>query len=169
MAEEEGLLEAIAEQPGDDGQRLVCADWLEDHDEPARAEFVRLQVALARLDEDDPRRQALLTRERGLLLDHERDWTLGLRHLADGWRFHRGFVDEVLVDRSLNPEQFAELFRWPFVRRLVAGHGWRLFPGLVSCPEAWRLEELRFADTELTGPQFRDLLGCPHFERLDTL
>jgi uncharacterized protein (TIGR02996 family) len=169
MAEEEGLLEAIAEQPGDDGQRLVYADWLEDHDQPARAEFVRLQLALARLDEDDPRRSALLTREHGLLLEHERDWTLGLRHLADGWRFRRGFVDEVTVDRPLRPEQFAELFRWRFVRRLVAGHGWRLFPGLVRCPEARTLEELRFADTELTEQQFRDLLACLHFERLTTL
>ncbi len=169
MAEEQGLLEAIAEQPGDDGLRLVCADWLEDHDEPARAEFVRLQLALARLGEDDPRRQALLTRERGLLLDHERDWTLGLRHLADGWRFQRGFVDEVTVDRSLSPEQYAELFRWRFVRRVVAPHGWRLFPGLVRCPEARRLEELCFADTALTERDFRELLRCPHFERLHTL
>jgi uncharacterized protein (TIGR02996 family) len=39
------FFEAIRQQPGDDTLRLVYADWVEEHDEPARAEFIRLQVA----------------------------------------------------------------------------------------------------------------------------
>src|SRR5438067_1670461 len=145
----DALLEAIRDEPSNDGLRRIYADWLEDNGEPDRADFIRLQLALARLPEDDPARLALLTRERGLLLRHERDWTLGLRHLADGWQFRRGFVDEVTVDRPLSAEQFGELFSWPLVRRVVARHGWRLFPGLVTCAEAGSVEVVRFAGTAL--------------------
>jgi uncharacterized protein (TIGR02996 family) len=42
------LLRAVLEAPDDDAPRLVMADWLEDHGEPGRAEFVRVQVELAR-------------------------------------------------------------------------------------------------------------------------
>src|SRR5262245_59175563 len=95
--EERGLLDAIAAQPAADHARRVYADWLEDHGDGSRAEFVRIQLALARLPEDHPDRTALLTRERGLLLDHEEGWTLGLRHLVDRGECRRGFVDEVVI------------------------------------------------------------------------
>jgi uncharacterized protein (TIGR02996 family) len=38
---------AICENPADDTVRLVYADWLEEHGEPERAEFVRVQVEIA--------------------------------------------------------------------------------------------------------------------------
>jgi uncharacterized protein (TIGR02996 family) len=41
------LLQAARRAPEDDTHRLVLADWLEDHDEQAHAEFVRLQCRLA--------------------------------------------------------------------------------------------------------------------------
>src|SRR5437660_872780 len=43
---EEALLQAIHDNPGDDTPRLVLADWLDEHDQPQRAELLRLQVAL---------------------------------------------------------------------------------------------------------------------------
>ncbi len=56
MSGEEALLQAIHDSPDDDLLRLVHADWLDDHDQPGRAELVRVQVELARLEEHDPRR-----------------------------------------------------------------------------------------------------------------
>ena len=53
MAAVTGLLREAAENPHDDAPRLVLADWLEDHGEPERAEFVRVQLALARLAHAD--------------------------------------------------------------------------------------------------------------------
>jgi uncharacterized protein (TIGR02996 family) len=47
VADADALLAAILAEPDDDGPRLVYADWLEEHGEPARAEFVRVQLALA--------------------------------------------------------------------------------------------------------------------------
>ena len=38
---------AIADAPDDDTPRLVFADWLQEHGEDARAEFIRLQCAIA--------------------------------------------------------------------------------------------------------------------------
>jgi uncharacterized protein (TIGR02996 family) len=46
----DALLAAILAEPERDDVRLVFADWLEEHGEPARAELIRVQVALARYD-----------------------------------------------------------------------------------------------------------------------
>jgi uncharacterized protein (TIGR02996 family) len=42
------FVRAIREQPEDDTRRLACADWLEEHGEGPRAEFIRVQCELAR-------------------------------------------------------------------------------------------------------------------------
>src|SRR5262249_9709898 len=44
----EPFLRAICAAPDDDAPRLVFADWLDENAEPERAEFIRLQVRLAR-------------------------------------------------------------------------------------------------------------------------
>jgi uncharacterized protein (TIGR02996 family) len=53
---EAGLLAAIIDEPDDDTPRLVYADWLEEHGDDARAEFIRIQCRLARLGVVDLRR-----------------------------------------------------------------------------------------------------------------
>jgi uncharacterized protein (TIGR02996 family) len=40
-------LRGIVENLDDDGPRLVYADWLDDHGDPERAEFIRVQCRLA--------------------------------------------------------------------------------------------------------------------------
>jgi uncharacterized protein (TIGR02996 family) len=44
----EPFLRAICQAPDDDAPRLVFADWLDENGDPERAEFIRLQVRLAR-------------------------------------------------------------------------------------------------------------------------
>ena len=65
MSLEKGFLDAILREPGEPTHRLVYADWLEEQGDAERAEFVRAQCALARLDDDD-RRPALEQSERDL-------------------------------------------------------------------------------------------------------
>jgi uncharacterized protein (TIGR02996 family) len=48
MTDHDALLRAVLESPADDAPRLVLADWLDEHGESERAEFIRLQVAGAR-------------------------------------------------------------------------------------------------------------------------
>ena len=45
-----GFLAAIIADPDEDTLRLVAADFLEENGDPDRAAFIRVQVALARLD-----------------------------------------------------------------------------------------------------------------------
>lgn len=48
MTDGELLLAAILANPACDTARLVYADWLQENGEPERAEFIRVQVELAR-------------------------------------------------------------------------------------------------------------------------
>ena len=45
--DEAALLKAVCRNKADDTPRLVYADWLDEHVRPERAEFIRLQCALA--------------------------------------------------------------------------------------------------------------------------
>jgi uncharacterized protein (TIGR02996 family) len=79
-AAENVFLEAILEDPDDDTPRLVYADWLQEHVDPERGEFIRVQVELARLPPGDERRGELLAREGRLFLPNRDKWTIqGLR------------------------------------------------------------------------------------------
>lgn len=97
------LLEAIAADPEGEGPRLVLADWFLDRGERPRAELIRAQLALARLDPWDP--AAVLPRAtaqrimrfpgdswlRKIKLPHDTHW------YAPGFR--RGLPAEVRVTR----------------------------------------------------------------------
>jgi uncharacterized protein (TIGR02996 family) len=48
MSELPALLEAGKDEPADDGLRLILSDWVDEHDEAGRAEFIRAQLAVAR-------------------------------------------------------------------------------------------------------------------------
>src|SRR4051812_25716015 len=92
----EPFLQRIRAFPDDDVPRLIFADWLEEQGgrDTDRAAFIRVQVALAGLPEDHPRRSALLVAERDLLDRHHEAWEAPFRGLASGLVFRRGFVDE---------------------------------------------------------------------------
>ena len=49
MTHDDAFLQAILESPDDDTPRLAYADWLDEHGDPDRAEFLRVQGLLARL------------------------------------------------------------------------------------------------------------------------
>ena len=59
------LLAAAKEAPHDDAPRLVLSDWLDDHGEPERAEFIRAQLRLAPTRKDSPARWAGSIRSSG--------------------------------------------------------------------------------------------------------
>lgn len=81
----EAALADILTNPADDTPRMILADWLDDHEEPGRAEFIRVQCQLAKLP---PRRPVLplsgIYQTRGLAdmgVAEDREW-MG-RCLAD--------------------------------------------------------------------------------------
>jgi uncharacterized protein (TIGR02996 family) len=131
MSDREALLAAILANPDEDTPRLMFADWLDEHGQPERAEFIRVQIELARLraaeadlptdfgrlrsngmppywnrPHDTPERISLLKREAELHASHCKEWITGLPKCAtnplDHIRiFRRGFVGQVTV--SLGP------------------------------------------------------------------
>jgi uncharacterized protein (TIGR02996 family) len=71
------LLAAVLDSPSDDAPRLVYADWLDEHGQADRAEFIRLQCELARSDHE----HAQLGRSYILM---DRRWLAGRRAPAAG-------------------------------------------------------------------------------------
>jgi uncharacterized protein (TIGR02996 family) len=50
VSDELAFLETLKANPSDDTARLVYADWLDEHGESAKAEYLRLVAALAMMD-----------------------------------------------------------------------------------------------------------------------
>lgn len=76
-AEERALLNAIIAQPEEDTPRMVYADWLQEHDQPERAELIRAQIGLLRTKGDDSatrQRAVWQSRVRVLLQEHSGRW-----------------------------------------------------------------------------------------------
>src|SRR5262245_10292110 len=93
MNESKAFLKAICDEPDEDSHRLVYADWLDEHGDPGRAEFIRVQIELARMQGDDPRRPAYARRECELLDVYRAEWEEEVPEWArDYIGFHRGFV-----------------------------------------------------------------------------
>ncbi|MBX9628183.1 MAG: TIGR02996 domain-containing protein [Gemmataceae bacterium] len=71
---EHALVRAAAADPADLTTWLVYADWLEEHDKPDRAEFLRLQVRFGQLTPGDPDRPVVEVRLGELRTALHPDW-----------------------------------------------------------------------------------------------
>lgn len=116
------LLAAIRKAPDDDAPRLIYADWLQDHGDEARAEFIRVQCELARIPVPEETTQGyvgefdirnhcrncrkllgeycrfhvLCRRERELRKRNWSDWIDdNIISFTSGWEFRRGFIDSI--------------------------------------------------------------------------
>src|SRR5450432_1685581 len=88
------FLAAILDRPAEDGPRLVYADWLEEQGDADRAEFIRVQIELSCLSEDDPKRDRLFDRESSLLMRHGDEWQADIPEWARAeCEFRRGLVE----------------------------------------------------------------------------
>jgi uncharacterized protein (TIGR02996 family) len=90
----QAFLEAILANPDDDAPRLVFADWLEEHGESDRAEFIRVQIERTRSPHWDARQVRLRLRERALIERHGQRWKEDLPSIEGVYweEFRRGFV-----------------------------------------------------------------------------
>lgn len=98
------LLRLILNNRQDDMPRLVYADWLEEqfrfNNDPAleaRAEFIRLQIALNAGTPLPEQRQAF-RREQHLKQTYGPYWAGELLGIAADWNFRRGFVHHLQMD-----------------------------------------------------------------------
>jgi uncharacterized protein (TIGR02996 family) len=175
MPHDDAFLRAILEAPNDDAPRLIYADWLEEHGDPDRAEFIRVQIALAHLPEDDPRREALKSREYGLLLSHRDEWLGEMGPWAAPQPFERGFATWMQLRDDAHVEAFvsraAAWFRLaPLCRlsvqtdRALAPITWR---ALAALPELGRLTFLAANCLERTTAEVLADTELPRLAELD--
>jgi len=174
MTEREALLRAVCEFPDDDTPRLVFADWLQEHGEEERAEFIRAQIEAARLPADDGYRSALVARAAELQAKHGTVWLneLPKRDKIDwvrypgGWlegeEFDRGFPARVRVDNAGAVVKYAKiLFAATPVRRLLI---WNIKRAdkLALLPQLRHLHTIR---ARIVSKQAADdLLECPYLD-----
>lgn len=92
----QALLNAVIQNPDDDTPRLVFADWLEEHGDPDRAAFTRLQCQAARLPEGEEKERVAAAAD-GLLERHRPAWLADLGHGFTNPVFDRGFVAGVMM------------------------------------------------------------------------
>jgi hypothetical protein len=129
----------------------VFADWLDEHDEHARAEFIRIQIELAQMADNDPRRAKLVEREVHLLHKHQTAW-LGERLQvapATAWVFQRGFPGALY--RSLNSFSDEDAVI------------------LANSPHLANLSELHLCNGRIGDAGAAALAGSPHLSSLCTL
>jgi uncharacterized protein (TIGR02996 family) len=179
MDDDRGFREAIREHPDDDLHRLAWADWLDESGQIERAEFIRAQLRLASLPEDDPTRDADEDAADDLLAPHEKEWAGRVGGLVLEWQWRRGCIEQVTVWADTLLRHGEELFALAPIReiRLLAEPD--DLPRLAGRPFLQHLEVLDVSvepppTSAYRGTWFRDgplmaLLGSPHWTRLTSL
>jgi uncharacterized protein (TIGR02996 family) len=179
MAQEEGLLRAIRDDPEDDSVRLVYADWLEEHGQPERAELMRVQIELGRRPLAPERRELLTARRTKLLTQDAPTWLgplvahLGHKYFLRGWAYRRGMPVVALTPRTFLGKKFQAIAIEWFPRAGVQvvelnGTTSRL-PSIGELPLLGGLHTLEFYDTDARDADVKAFAGSPHLEGLHSL
>ena len=188
MSPDNPFLRALLAQPDDDTLRLAMADWLDENDDPARAEFIRLQVELASGVEDRDRRFELELRQRELLLAHEGEWVRPLAEVLEcppgtwgGWVFRRGFVEYFHLPAAVANRCGEKLARLTPIRELFLSPCTSVSV-VALCKKSWltsvtvlRLRGDRpdvdpnLRTSPLNAKAIRALIDCPHFTNLKVI
>jgi uncharacterized protein (TIGR02996 family) len=174
VTQEQDLLQAIIQNPDEDAPRLSYADWLQDTGQHTRADFIRVQCALAAGPEDDDLRADLEGRE-WRLGRHCREWLGPLANLIASpgrgleYSFRRGFVESVSVRARTLLQNGERLLGLSPIREicLVAARGH--VEKLAACPHLARLRGLGFWFTPIGLRSFQALLASPYSSNLGAL
>ena len=191
MTHEDAFIQAIRETPNDDTPRLIFADWLEEHGQADRAEFIRVQCRIARLMEDEPEQAILSARAEELLRGHWDDWVGPLRAIVGPWRdrygerwvgeeyhsdglrrFQRGFVDTLALDAESFLCYSDYLKRLVPLRELRLWRAGRCADRLAKEPQLAGLSVLSFLDyydAPLTANDAAALAKSPYLHGLSAL
>lgn len=110
MSDEAALLNAVSAHAGDDTPRLVYADWLDEHDAPIQAEFIRTQCRLASASAADPDYPDLLERSAEVALQFGPMLRLTAPQLPPGFKhdseFRRGFLHSAGAEWNHDPNEY---------------------------------------------------------------
>ena len=170
MTHVDELLSAVLASPDDDLPRLVYADTLEEAGDVARAEFIRVQIELAR----DPGRVELKAREAALLAVHRRAWLSPLRkpgealeNRATHGQFRRGFVEIVWTPAVWFLTRAKRLFeRTPCRELRVTRADESEFTALLRNRYLTQLRTLDLSDRKIGDAGATDIVACQRLAHL---
>jgi uncharacterized protein (TIGR02996 family) len=182
MTEEDSLLAAIAAEPDDDTVRLAYADWLDEHGQSERAEFIRVQCEHASGRGNRERRTHLLKRSMQLIQQFGREWFIhdwpdAGEQAVTGYSFGRGFVEAVsLARRGLRDADVTRIVSdrplFALVRSFglsgnhIGDDGLR---SIAESPRAARLKHLNILGNPFTIHGLEALAASPHLLALTEL
>jgi uncharacterized protein (TIGR02996 family) len=158
----------------DDAARLIYADWLDEHDNAPRAEFIRAQCRRAGLIDASSEHKTLRLREMELLAQHGATWLAPVAYLLRDYTFKRGFVEEATVSSRIVPDGLVTLLKRTPLTSLRVVACWRqtpdqFLPALVGLPELVQLRELRLAGHSLDDAALVCLAAAPYLTNLRVL
>jgi uncharacterized protein (TIGR02996 family) len=168
------FLAHILAHPDDLTPRLVYADWLDEHGETERAEFIRVQIELSQAEEFSPRWRELDGRQEWFIKNRKKQWLAPLKGLTLYARFFRGFVEDVTVFARSWLQRGDRLFQLTPIRtiRCTLSHSDNHVPlaeVLASFLTA-RLSGLDLSNNLSVGDdRARDLAQSPNLAGLTTL
>ncbi|MCI0703718.1 MAG: TIGR02996 domain-containing protein [Planctomycetia bacterium] len=174
MNDGEALRRAILALPEDDTPRLIFADWLQENNQPERAEFIRAQVEAVRAEPFSPQARAAAATAEKLLEGRRGEWTRHIRERVERWEFRRGFIEHVVVDPDRFPAAAEQLFAAEPVRSLQVERFVSMGtpPSLAPFFNTVQLQHLASLDLSQLGQpadHFDLLSACPHFGKLTDL
>jgi uncharacterized protein (TIGR02996 family) len=167
------FLHKMDEEPDEDMHRLVLADWLDEHDQPHRAELIRLHTERDRLKRKDSRRAALAEREEQLCTEHRSAFLGGLDQLPPMWQIDIGTYGQLAGNVKVEhlPWVHQEAQEWVWLRRLRV-HGRMDVAAILAplaSPNLANLTQLVLFNNGLGDAGTRTLALAPLLARLTAL
>lgn len=172
--DESTFLRAIADNYEDHTPRMVFADWLEEHDQTPRAEFIRVQCELAKTTVHASTRKTLETRQRALLDAHRKEWCDTLSVRLEDVSFELGLISKVRLaawddGKFLDPEimpEFSTLTELDLSRLKLDDSAVSLLVAKGNFPS---LRKLMLNNNLITETGADALAGATSFPNLTTL
>lgn len=174
----EDLHAALVAAPEDDAPRLAYAAAIEPED-PVRAEFIRLQIALARCRREDinPDTLKLLPHyayspyiyEGEQIRAHGASWSKNLTDLVPWVVFYRGFGELVKLDAQRFLDIAPELYRRAPILHLELLNVKPVAEALFNSPHLSRIVSLRLWKNSLEDAQAEMIARSPYLGRLEWL
>jgi uncharacterized protein (TIGR02996 family) len=168
MTPDESFMQAIRQNTDDDTLRLIYADWLEEHGNAARAQFIRAQIDLEQFPLPAARRAELEDREANLLSAHDAEWLTSPPPSLFEWSFRRGFVERIVVHGPATLDGYESLFaRHPAEDVEVRGGGH--LADLAGSPLLDRISRLHINSSVDDPAPLCELLRSRELSRLTAL
>jgi uncharacterized protein (TIGR02996 family) len=173
MDYEHPFVQEVRANPHDDAPRLIYADYLDEAGD-ARAELIRVQVALAGLAPGEPERRELELREDELLNKYADEWLAPLRALGTEGvsrrSFQRGLIERVRLPAGAFLKNIIEICRLtPALYAIELRGAKELVPQLVMQPLPAQVTAINLGSNGLERREAEQLARSPWREHVTEL